>query len=117
MELPNSLRMWVPDFFHSQVVPKWIDTISSGLLLLSVVSFLPQIQLLYTRKESPGISLFYVLFNLIVATELFTFSFFCIANHRFEEHLPHVFVHDPPEIGDFINLAQFALVWVLWLVM
>jgi hypothetical protein len=26
-------------------------------------------------------------------------------------------VHDPPNTGDSINLAQFTLVWVLWLVM
>ncbi|KAH6847196.1 hypothetical protein B0I37DRAFT_374459 [Chaetomium sp. MPI-CAGE-AT-0009] len=94
-------------------LPSWLRVV---LLLLSFVSFLPQLRLHYLRKDSSGISLFYILFNLIVATELFTFSFFYLVSHSFEEHLAQVFVRDPPDIGDFINLAQFALVWVLWLV-
>ncbi|KAH6842748.1 hypothetical protein B0I37DRAFT_382728 [Chaetomium sp. MPI-CAGE-AT-0009] len=94
-------------------LPSWLRIV---LLLLSFVSFLPQLRLLYLRKDSSGISLFYVLFNLIVATELFTISFYCLVNYSTEEQLPQAFVRDPPDIGDFINLAQFSLVWVLWLV-
>jgi uncharacterized protein with PQ loop repeat len=91
----------------------------SALLLLTFVSFLPQLRLLYVRKDSSGLSLFYVLFNLIVATELFTFSFLLVVNCPRDESngLPDLFIHDPPNVGDSINLAQFALVWVLWLVM
>jgi uncharacterized protein with PQ loop repeat len=85
---------------------------------LSFVSFLPQLRLLYTRKDSAGLSLFYLLFNLIVATELFTFSFLLVVNSGMEEKgKPDMFVHNPLDAGDSINLAQFALVWVLWLVM
>lgn len=83
--------------------------------MLTFVSFLPQIRLLWARKDSSGLSLYYVLFNLVVATELFTISFFSIVNCRAEEL--STFVHNPPDAGDIINLAQFTLVWVLWLVM
>jgi hypothetical protein len=85
---------------------------------LSFVSFLPQLRLLYVRKDSAGLSLFYLLFNLIVATELFAISFLLVVNSGLEEKgKPNLFVHNPPDTGDNINLAQFTLVWVLWLVM
>jgi hypothetical protein len=71
--------------------------------------------LLWARKDSSGLSLYYVLFNLVVATELFTFSFLFIVNCRDEEL--SVFIHSSADTGDVINLVQFALVWVLWLVM
>ncbi|KAK4204627.1 hypothetical protein QBC40DRAFT_345362 [Triangularia verruculosa] len=95
-------------------LPNWLRIV---LLLLSVVSFLPQLRLLYVRKDSAGLSLFYLLFNLIVATELFTLSFIFVVNYAREEFAgPDLFVHDPLNAGDRMNLAQFALVWVLWLV-
>jgi hypothetical protein len=85
---------------------------------LSFVSFLPQLRLLYARKDSVGLSLFYLLFNLIVATELFTLSFLLVVNYAREEGGgADLFVHNPPDTGDRINLAQFTLVWVLWLAM
>jgi hypothetical protein len=66
------------------------------------------------RRDSSGISLYYVLFNLISATELFTISFFFLINNVEESD---VFVNRPPNAGDWLNLAQLALVWVLWLLM
>ncbi|KAK4155115.1 hypothetical protein C8A00DRAFT_42259 [Chaetomidium leptoderma] len=92
-------------------VPNWLRIV---LLLLTFASFLPQLRLLWTRRDSSGISLWHVLFNLAVATELFTLSFFFVVNSRIEGS--SVFVHDPPDTGDHINLAHFALVWLLWLV-
>ncbi|KAK4170666.1 hypothetical protein QBC36DRAFT_341471 [Triangularia setosa] len=94
-------------------LPNWLRIV---LLLLSFVSFLPQLQLLYVHKDSAGLSLFYVLFNLIVATELFTLSFLFVVNYAREFDKPNMFVHAPLNAGDRINLAQFTLVWVLWLV-
>lgn len=67
------------------------------------------------RRDSSGISLHYVLCNLIVATELFTISFFYVVNNRVEGS--QFFVHNPTNVGDSIDLAQFALIWVLWLLL
>ncbi|KAH8903038.1 hypothetical protein BR93DRAFT_981643 [Coniochaeta sp. PMI_546] len=94
------------------VVPNWLRI---ALLLLSFASFQPQLRLLWMRRDSSGISLYYVLCNLIVATELFTISFFYVVNNRVEGS--QFFVHNPPNVGDSIDLAQFALIWVLWLLL
>ncbi|KAH6853225.1 hypothetical protein B0I37DRAFT_358796 [Chaetomium sp. MPI-CAGE-AT-0009] len=91
-------------------LPNWL---SIALLVLSFISFLPQLWLLWVRKDSSGLSLFYVLWNLIVATELFALSFLLVVNYAGEAGL---FVHSPINAGDRINLAQFTLVWVLWVV-
>ncbi|KAK4100662.1 hypothetical protein N658DRAFT_507665 [Parathielavia hyrcaniae] len=93
-------------------VPNWLRIV---LLLLSLVSFLPQLQRLYLLKHTSGLSLFYVLYHLVVATELFTVSFVFVVNYAAERHKPDIFVHDPLNASDKINLAQFTLVWVLWL--
>lgn len=77
------------------------------------MSFGPQLRRLWARRDSSGLSLWHVLLNLIVATELFTFSFFLVVNYRFERS-PAI-VHQPPDVGDTINLVHFTLVWVLWL--
>ncbi|KAL2128445.1 hypothetical protein VTI74DRAFT_9183 [Chaetomium olivicolor] len=95
-------------------LPNWLRIV---LLLLSFISFLPQLWLLWVRKDSSGLSLFYALWNLIVATELFTLSFLLVVNYAGESlDKPDLFVHYPPDAGDRINLAQFTLVWALWVV-
>jgi hypothetical protein len=66
------------------------------------------------RKRSSGISTYYVLFNLISATEQFALAFYYVVNH-FER--PEFFVHSPVNAGDWINLVQTAVVAVLWLVL
>ncbi|KAB5566845.1 hypothetical protein GE09DRAFT_1284559 [Coniochaeta sp. 2T2.1] len=93
-------------------VPNWLRIV---LLLLTFASFQPQLRLLWVRRDSSGISLYYVLLNLIVATELFTISFFYVVNNRVEGS--QFFVHVPPNVGDRLNLAQFALTWVLWVLL
>lgn len=82
--------------------------------MLSALSFLPQVSLLWVRRDSSGINLYYVLFNTIVATELFTVSFFLTVNHI---EAPDIFVHHPATVGDKLNLAQLTVSWLLWLVM
>ena len=91
------------------------DVYRSVFLILSLASLSPQLWRCWTQRSSSGISLFYVLFNLVVTTELFTFSFFWVVNSRLQR--PDNFVHDPHNAGDIINLLQFALIWVLWLLM
>ncbi|KAI0535442.1 hypothetical protein GGR58DRAFT_504262 [Xylaria digitata] len=78
-------------------LPNWLRII---LLILSCLSFLPQILML----------LYYVLFNLVVATELFSLAFFFVTNQIDGSDF---FVHNPPNVGDWLNLAQFTAVYVL----
>jgi uncharacterized membrane protein YhaH (DUF805 family) len=56
----------------SLVTTKLTDSNSSGLIVLSIASFFPQIRKLRKQWHGRGISLPYVLFNLIVATEQLT---------------------------------------------
>lgn len=56
-----------------------------------------------------GIAPSYVLFNLIAATEQFSFGLhFIVKNDDFVDRI----VHTPPTLGDWLNLAQFAVVWL-----
>jgi hypothetical protein len=85
----------------------------SVLVILSFISFLPQLRLLWLKRDSSGISIYYVLFNLISATELATMSFFFLVNNT---EGSDVFVNQPPNAGDWLNFAQLAVVCVLWLI-
>ncbi|ORX95928.1 hypothetical protein BCR34DRAFT_594014 [Clohesyomyces aquaticus] len=90
-------------------VPDWIRIV---LLVSSVLSFVPQLHRIFTRKTSSGISTCYVLFNLISTTEQFTLAFFCIVNNFDDSDF---FVHSPVNAGDWINWAQMAVLGLLWL--
>ncbi|KAF2281487.1 uncharacterized protein EI97DRAFT_410356 [Westerdykella ornata] len=87
-------------------------TISRLLLVFSVVSFVPQTYRTITRANSSGISTYYLLFNLISTIEQFTLAFFYIENNFGD---PEFFVHSPINAGDWLNLAQEAVVVILWL--
>ncbi|KAF9894971.1 hypothetical protein FE257_004595 [Aspergillus nanangensis] len=90
-----------------------IRHVSIILLILTFVSFLPQLHLLWTRKNASGISLSYVLLNLIAASEQFAlnFGFFLLDGAD-----DGIFVHSPITIGDWLNFAQTTLFSVLFLV-
>ncbi|KAG6356305.1 hypothetical protein INS49_015692 [Diaporthe citri] len=88
--------------------PDWLRIV---LLVLSFASFLPQLQLLWLRRDSSGLSLCYVLFNLVVATELFTIDLAILVSVDGGD----IFVHAPATTGDWLNLAQFGTVWVMWI--
>ncbi|KAI9371765.1 hypothetical protein BJX61DRAFT_510353 [Aspergillus egyptiacus] len=83
------------------------------LLILTLVSFLPQLRLIWTRKDASGIALSYVLFNLIAATEQFAvdYGFAALVSPS-----DGVFVHNPVNFGDWLNLAQTVFLWMLFLV-
>jgi uncharacterized protein with PQ loop repeat len=89
-----------------------ILTWSSLLLAASLLSFAPQFNRIVSKRNSTGISTFYVLFSLISTTEQFALTFFYIVNH-FED--PEFFVHSPVISGDWINLVQMTVVIILWL--
>jgi hypothetical protein len=77
--------------------------LSSGLVVLSVLSFMPQIRHIKSRGELTGISLSYILFNLIVTTHLFALSleWFLIDNEN-----------QPPNISNRLDTTQFMVFWM-----
>ncbi|KAL4925093.1 PQ-loop repeat-containing protein [Aspergillus undulatus] len=88
-------------------------SIQSILLALTFISFTPQLRLLWARQNCSGISLIYVLINLISATEHFTinFVFLVIPGHKGD-----VFINDPISVEDWLNLCQNMLVWILFII-
>ncbi|KAL2807694.1 hypothetical protein BJX63DRAFT_411386 [Aspergillus granulosus] len=81
--------------------PNWLRIILS---LLTIASFIPQFHLIWSRKSANGISLLYVLYNLISATEQFALNFgFVVLAEAADDA---VFVHNPPTVGDWLNFAQ-----------
>jgi uncharacterized protein involved in cysteine biosynthesis len=79
----------------------------------SVLSFIPQLRLLLVRRDSSGISLYYVLLNLLVSTELATLAAFFVVT--LADVGSDVFVNEPPDTGDWINFVQLTVIFVLWL--
>lgn len=73
------------------------------------MSFIPQFRRIISRDDCIGISLWYILFNLISATEQFTFGLhFVVDNMEIVDSV----INTPPTTGDWLNFAQFTLVWV-----
>ncbi|GLA14607.1 hypothetical protein AnigIFM62618_001044 [Aspergillus niger] len=89
------------------LLPSWVRIL---LLGLSIISFLPQLQLLWTTKNSSGLSLRYLLFNLICATEQFLLAF--LYNNTPDAE-PNMFVESPGSLGDWLNLIQITVIWIL----
>lgn len=111
----------------AQTVPNWLRMCvtriifkARGLLLfrililLSGASYLPQLHRIWVHGNCQGISLSYLLLNLISATEQFTIGFFILVNHKGGTDL---FVETPITTGDWLNLAQLTLVWALHLLL
>ncbi|KFY31522.1 hypothetical protein V493_01030 [Pseudogymnoascus sp. VKM F-4281 (FW-2241)] len=92
-------------------VSNWLRIILS---ILSFLSFIPQLRLIWTRKDSSDVSLKYILLILISATEQFTIGFLMVASHSKDTDF---FVHDPRNTGDWLNLAQLTVVWIMSLVL
>ncbi|KAJ5986967.1 hypothetical protein N7451_011332 [Penicillium sp. IBT 35674x] len=94
-----------------QAIPDWLRII---LILLSGASYLPQLYRIWVHGDCQGISLGYLLLNLISATEQFTMGFFILVNH---EGGTDLFVETPVTTGDWLNLTQLTLVWVMHLLL
>ncbi|KAE8314478.1 hypothetical protein BDV41DRAFT_563611 [Aspergillus transmontanensis] len=77
----------------------------SLLLILSIFSFRPQLHRLHQIGDSTGVSLAYLLCNVISATEQLTISF-C---YMFNAQSSDLFVHNPPNAGDWLDFLQFTL--------
>lgn len=90
-----------------------VSSATSVLSILSVLSFTPQLRRIFTSKDSTGISHYYVLFNLVSATEQFMFGLIYIV----ESNQPGNFIDEPRSLGDWLNLVQFAVVWLMFLLL
>ncbi|KAJ5380631.1 uncharacterized protein N7496_003059 [Penicillium cataractarum] len=95
----------------SQLIPDWLRII---LLLFSGASYLPQLHRIWVHRDCQGISLGNLLLTLITATEQLTLGFFFLVNNTQESDF---FIENPPTTGDWLNLAQFTLVWALQLLL
>ncbi|GCB22919.1 hypothetical protein AAWM_05804 [Aspergillus awamori] len=95
--------------------PNWLRVV---LLGLDITVFLPQIWRIWSQKTSTGLSLLYIFFILLSATERFTNAFFGAVNWTIAgANAPGFFVHDPRTIGDWLNLVQLGVDWVLLLLL
>lgn len=81
-------------------------------MVASIASFGPQLQALRRNADSAGISVYYVLFNLIVATH--DLALLVSANIDWEGNF---LVEQPPAAQDWLNVAQFLVTWLGQLVL
>ncbi|KAL3447850.1 hypothetical protein BJX65DRAFT_276126 [Aspergillus insuetus] len=88
--------------------PDWLRII---LLILTFLSFRPQLHRICARNDASGIALSYILLNLIAATEQFALNFGYTA---LDMPSDGGFVHKSRTVGDWLDLAQTTLVWVLF---
>ncbi|KAH7412440.1 hypothetical protein BKA64DRAFT_702564 [Cadophora sp. MPI-SDFR-AT-0126] len=89
----------------------WLRIILS---IASLISFIPQIQGIISKRSSAGISLAYMLLNTISATEQFAVGFYFIVTHNDDTDF---FVSEPRNFGDWLNLAQPTIVWLMFLIL
>lgn len=82
----------------------------SILIICTVLSFIPQIDLLHRTANATGISIIDALLNLVVATEQLAFGIHVIAarpayaNDRSDD--------SPLRIGDWLGICQFLAGWL-----
>ncbi|KXS95428.1 hypothetical protein AC579_9539 [Pseudocercospora musae] len=73
--------------------------------MLSPASFLPQIKHIKAIRDCAGISILYILFNLLVTTYQSVLFLHVVARHW----QGRILVHQPPDLRDLVNLAQFVV--------
>ena len=77
------------------------------LAIVSAATFIPQYRRIAQRKSCDGLSPWYILLNTIIATHQFSMG---LAFVLFDKY--YGAVHSPPTAGDWLNLVQFATVFV-----
>lgn len=77
-------------------------------MLCSIASFAPQVTRIRNNGACDGISVYYVLYNLIVAT--YNFALMLSAAINWEEG--GFIMPERPDVRDWLNLAQFTVVWL-----
>ncbi|EXF83850.1 hypothetical protein CFIO01_03873 [Colletotrichum fioriniae PJ7] len=80
-----------------------------ALSILGLVSFIPQYHRLREQGHCNGLSLYYVFFNLLSATEQLTIGLFLNVNNGAALR-PDAFVNTPATAGDWLNLGQLVVV-------
>lgn len=76
--------------------------------MCSIASFAPQVNRIKSIGACTGISVYYVLYNLIIAT----YNFALILSAAIEREEGNFFMPDRPDIRDWLNLAQFSVAWL-----
>ncbi|KAK1673565.1 hypothetical protein BDP55DRAFT_219476 [Colletotrichum godetiae] len=87
---------------------------NSGRVLLGILSFTsftPQYHRLREQGHCNGLSPYYVLFDLLCATEQLTIGLFLNVNNAGVLR-PDAFVNTPVTAGDWLNLGQLVVVWL-----
>jgi len=76
----------------------------SILVVASIASSAPQINLIRHHGNCTGISLSYLLFNLVVATYNFTLILYAATDGE-----DTIWFRQPSDAGDWLNIAQFSV--------
>ncbi|KAL4928059.1 uncharacterized protein BDV17DRAFT_104301 [Aspergillus undulatus] len=92
-------------------LPEWPRII---LTIFTVLSFLPQLYKVSSSRDSSGISPYYVLSNVLLATHHFSIYFALCVN---EPSGGGVVVHNPPNTADLLNLTHLFVAWLLFLLL
>ncbi|KAJ0419815.1 hypothetical protein BJY00DRAFT_313736 [Aspergillus carlsbadensis] len=94
------------------VVVYRVFVVEGLLLMLTLASFLPQLHLIWMRKNASGIALSYILFNVVVATEQFCLNFGLLINGAPSKGS---LAHDPIITLDWLNFSQTTLSLLLFI--
>ncbi|TDZ38819.1 hypothetical protein C8035_v006617 [Colletotrichum spinosum] len=92
------------------VLPNWVRL---ALSIAAILSYLPQYHCIQEQGHSNGLSLYYVLFGLLSATEHLTLGLLL----NITEPRSGAFVETPATVGDWINLVQLGVVWLCALIL
>jgi hypothetical protein len=74
----------------------------------SIASFAPQVSRIKNIGTCAGISVYYVLYNLIIAT--YDFALMLSAAINWEQG--SFIIPERPDVRDWLNLAQFSVTWL-----
>lgn len=93
------------------------NSLRSVIIVLSAASFIPQYRKIILSADSSGISLYYVLFNVIAATHQFFLGFLLYATFSSDDNPSYIIHGKQPTILDWLNLGQFTAVLCCFLVL
>ena len=77
-------------------------------MVLSIASFAPQVKRNKNHGDCTGISVYYVLYNCIIAT----YNFALVLSAAISREEGKFFMPERPGVGDWLNFAQFSVAWL-----
>lgn len=77
-------------------------------MIFSIASFAPQVTRIRNNGACDGISVYYVLYNLIIAT----YNFALMLSSAINWGESGFIMPERPDVRDWLNLAQFTVVWL-----